>query len=75
MGLKIRVFTTVLATVLFIAFMMCVAMFAVDKANASVGNHAHMKAHTFEWDYNAEHGVYCAWRHGFEGISCVHTGY
>ncbi len=74
MGYKMRVFTTVLATVLFIACMVCVSIFAVDKANAGVGNHVHMKSHIFEWNYNTEHGVYCGWRHGFEGISCVHKG-
>lgn len=43
----------------------------IAEANASVGEHTHSKAHVFEWDYNSEYNVYCGWRHGFEGISCV----
>ena len=35
---------------------------------------AHDIAHRFNSHYDEVREVYCGWRHGFEGISCVKVG-
>ncbi len=46
----------------------------VNYAKAHDGGRIHNRAQEFHFDYNAEHGVYCGWRHSYEGISCVKVG-
>ena len=40
-------------------------------ATAHDGTKAHNRAQEFHFNYNAQFGVYCGWRHSYEGISCV----
>ena len=47
---------------------------SVNFATAHDGYTKHNRAQQFHFDYNAEHGVYCGWRHSYEGISCVKVG-
>ena len=46
---------------------------AITAASAHEGNNTHTLQQKVHHSYDAEHGVYCAWRHGFEGISCVNV--
>ena len=46
----------------------------VSYATAHDGYTKHNRAQQFHFDYSAEHGVYCGWRHSYEGISCVKLG-
>ncbi len=39
------------------------------------GGIRHNIAHSFDSHYDETHNVYCGWRHGFEGISCVKVGF
>ena len=34
----------------------------------------HNRSQAFHFNYNAQFGVYCGWRHDFEAISCVNVG-
>jgi hypothetical protein len=69
-----RLFITLLVTFVFIA--LCAGVWASHEAHADFdyNPHKHNFHHEFESTYNAEHGVFCGWRHGFEGISCVKVG-
>jgi hypothetical protein len=46
----------------------------VNFATAHDGGKIHNRAQEFSSNYDAEHGVYCGWRHSYEGISCVKVG-
>lgn len=46
----------------------------VNYATAHDGGKIHNRAQDFSFDYNEEHGVYCGWRHSYEGISCIKVG-
>ena len=43
-------------------------------SNAHDGGKIHNRAQQFDFHYDEEHGVYCGWRHSYEGISCVKIG-
>lgn len=46
----------------------------LSPAQAHDGQRGHNRAQRFHFNYDAEHGVYCGWRHAYEGISCVKVG-
>lgn len=46
----------------------------VNFASAHDGGTIHNRAQAFHYNYNMQYDVYCAWRHSYEGISCVKVG-
>ena len=46
---------------------------AITAARAHEGTPTHNTSQKFESHYDSTHKVYCAWRHSYEGISCVNV--
>lgn len=46
----------------------------LNAATAHDNSAAHNRYQKTHHSYDETHSVYCAWRHGYEGISCVHVG-
>jgi hypothetical protein len=63
----------ILYTVVILVFGLFVATKCVEVANAHDGLKGHDISQAFVSHFDSTHGVFCGWRHGYEGISCVST--
>ena len=72
--MKMKSVTTVLVVYATVIGLACGGALIARVSQAHDGYTKHNRAQQFHFDYNAEHGVYCGWRHSYEGISCVKVG-